>query len=468
MKAVSIGKIAEVTGGRIMQGDPDTILHSVSTDTRKIKQGDLFFALTGEHYDAHDFLAQAAAAGSGGLVVGRRVSLPAGVPVLLVEDTLAALQALAAFNRERFQGPMVGITGSTGKTTTKDMVASVLGVRWRTLKTEGNLNNEIGLPLTLLALDDGVEACTVEMAMRGPGEIAALSRIARPGSAVITNINETHLERLGTVSRIAAAKGELLEHVPPGGFALLNVESPFIKREAKRCRGKVIYYGLEKPTGLMAREIRPERGGLCFNVVLEGELQEFYLPVPGRHNVLNALAAIGVGRELGLTVEEIAAGLAAVALSGMRLEILEAGGLTIINDAYNASPASTRAALEVLRDVSGGRRKIAVLGNMLELGPCAVEIHREIGKKACELGLDFLITVGNLAAGAAEGAVQAGMAWERVFPCTEHAVALRILKGLLHAGDVVLVKGSRGVKMEVVVQGLLKQRAENSKAISPT
>lgn len=463
MKAVAIGKIAEVTGGRIIQGEPGTTLHSVSTDTRKINKGDLFFALSGEQYDAHEFLAEAAAAGSGGLVISRLVSLPPGLPVLLVDDTLAALQALAAYNRDRFQGPVVGITGSTGKTTTKDMVASVLGVRLRTLKTEGNLNNEIGLPLTLLALDDGVEAAVVEMAMRGSGEIAALSRIARPEGAVVTSINETHLERLGTVSRIAAAKGELLEHILPGGFALLNVESPFIKREAKRCRGKVIFYGMGRPADLVAQDLRLEREGFSFNAVFEGERHAFYLPVPGRHNVLNALAAIGVGRELGLTVEEIAAGLAAVSLTGMRLEILEAGGLTIINDAYNASPASTRAALEVLKDMSGGRRAVAVLGNMLELGPHAVEIHKEIGRKAVGPGLDYLITVGNLAAAAAEGAVQAGMAWDRVFPCTEHAVALKILKGLLLNGDVVLVKGSRGMKMETIVRELLK--FEGGKAV---
>ncbi len=464
MKAVAIGKIAEVAGGRIIQGDPGTILHSVSTDTRKIKKGDLFFALSGEHYDAHDFLAEAAAAGAGGLVISRPVSLPPEIPVLLVDDTLAALQALAAYNRDRFRGPVVGITGSTGKTTTKDMVAAVLGVRLRTLKTEGNLNNEIGLPLTLLDLDDSFEAAVVEMAMRGPGEIAALSRIARPEGAVITTINETHLERLGTVGNIAAAKGELLEHVSPEGFALLNMESPFIKREAKRCRGKVIFYGMDEPADLVARDLRPEREGISFNAVFQGESHGFYLPLPGRHNVLNALAAIGVGRELGLTMEEIAAGLATVALSGMRLEILEAGGLTIINDAYNASPASTRAALEVLKDMSGGhRRAIAVLGDMLELGPRALEIHREVGKKAGGQGLDYLVTVGNLAAAAAEGAVQAGMARDRVFPCTEHAGALNILKDLLLNGDVVLVKGSRGMKMETIVREILK--FESGKAV---
>lgn len=458
MKPITIGKLAEVTGGRIIQGDPGIILQSVSTDTRRINKGDLFFALSGERYDAHDFLGVAAAAGSGGLVVSRQESLPSGVPALLVKDTLAALQNLAAFNRGRYKGPVVGVTGSTGKTTTKDMVASVLGARLRTLKTEGNLNNEIGLPLTLLDLDDGIEAAVVELAMRGPGEIDALCRIARPKGAVITNINETHLERLGTVSHIAAAKGEILEHIPPGGFALINAESPFSLREAKRCRGKVVFFGIDRPADLVAEDIRPERGGIHFSAVLEGERHAFYLPVPGQHNVMNALAAIGVGRELGLTVEEIAEGLSAVALTGMRLELLEAGGLTIINDAYNASPASTRAALGVLKEMAGGRRAVAVLGDMLELGPRAGESHREIGETAAGLDLDLLVTVGDLAASAAEGAVQAGMAGERVFPCTEHATAIRILNRLLLDGDVVLVKGSRGMKMEEIVQELLKQR----------
>lgn len=456
MKPLTLREIAAVTGGEIIQGDPGTVINSVSTDSRKIKKGDLFFALSGERYDAHSFLAQAAASGAGGLVVSRRVDLPSGVPVLMVGDTLAALQALAASNRERCGVPVVGITGSTGKTTTKDMVACVLSTRLRTLKTSGNYNNEIGLPLTLLAMDESFEVAVVEMAMRGPGEIDALCRIARPDGAVITNIGETHLELLGTVSNIAAAKGEILDHIPPGGFALLNAESPFIRREAGRCRGKVIFFGIEEPADIRGENIRPDGEGSRFDAVVKGERYEFFLPVPGRHNVMNALAAVGVGLEMGLTAEEIAKGLATVALTGMRLEISEAGGLKVINDAYNASPASTKAALQVLAGTAGGRRKVAVLGNMLELGPRAAAGHREVGETAAGLGVDYLVAVGDLAAGIAEGAAGAGLAAERIFHCANNEGAMKVLDELLQVDDVVLVKGSRGMRMEQIVQHLLK------------
>lgn len=454
MKPITFGDIAEVTGGEILQGDPLAVFNAVSTDTRKIKTGDLFFALRGERYDAHGFLGQAAAAGAGGMVVHRKPDLLPQLPVLLVNDTLTAMQALAASNRAGSRAFLVGVTGSTGKTTTKDMIASVLGTSLHTLKTTGNFNNEIGLPLTLLELEEQCEAAVVEMAMRGPGEIDALCRIARPDAAVVTNIGETHLELLGTVSNIAAAKGEILDHVPPQGFALLNWESPFIHREAARCRGRVIFFGFEQSAGIRAENIRVEGGGSRFDAVAGGWRYTFTLPAPGRHNVMNALAAIGVGKEMGLTDEEIAAGLAATALTGMRLEIIEAGRLKIINDAYNANPASVKAALQTLVELAGERRTVALLGNMLELGPRTVSGHREVGETAARLGLDYLVTVGNLAAAAAEGAVSAGLAAQRVFHCDDNPRAIRVLEDLLQDGDVVLVKGSRGMKMEQIVQHL--------------
>jgi len=454
--ALSIREIASVVRGRVLQGDPAAVFSSVATDTRKIKADDLFIALVGERYDAHNFLTQAVAAGAGGLVVNRMEGLPPGVPVVMVEDTLAALQSLATYNRQRSGVALVGVTGSTGKTTTKDMIASVLGVRRRTLKNEGNFNNEIGLPLTLLELDDSYEAGVVEMAMRGPGEIHTLCEIARPKGAVITNINETHLELLGTVSNIAAAKGEILECIPSEGFALLNAESPFIDREAKRCRGKVVYYGIDQPAEIRGENIRSEGTGSRFDAVIDDQTHNFYLPVPGRHNVMNALAAIGVGLEMGITVEDIASGLASVALTGMRLEVIESGKMKIINDTYNASPASTRAALGVLKDLAGGRRAVAVLGSMLELGARAEGGHREVGETAATLGLDYLITVGELAGHIVEGAVDAGFSQNRAFWRQDHDGAMEILTGLLQDGDVVLVKGSRGMEMERVVQQLLK------------
>jgi UDP-N-acetylmuramoyl-tripeptide--D-alanyl-D-alanine ligase len=336
------------------------------------------------------------------------------------------------------------------------MIASVLETRFRLIKTTGNLNNEIGLPLTLLKIGKDTEVAVVEMAMRGSGEIDSLCRIARPDGAVITNINETHLELLGDVSSIAAAKGEILEHIPPEGFALLNSESPYIRREAGRCRGRVIYFGSDQAADIRAENIRTDGGSSTFNVVAGSERYPCVIPVPGRHNVLNALAAVGVGREMGLADEEITRGLAAIVLTGMRLETINCGGLKIINDTYNASPASTRAALQTLADLAGERRKIAVLGNMLELGPRALEGHKEIGETAAGLNLAGLVTVGDLAAAIYDGAIGAGFPAEKAYQCPDNNEAAGVLKKLLQAGDVVLVKGSRGMKMEQIVVQLIE------------
>jgi UDP-N-acetylmuramoyl-tripeptide--D-alanyl-D-alanine ligase len=451
-----LSEIAMVTGGEIIQGDPGVKFSAVSTDTRAARKGDLFFALSGERYDAHNFLDHAVNAGAGALVISRRVELTPEIPVLMVGDTLSALQSLASVNRARSGAFLVGVTGSTGKTTTKDMIAAVLETRFRLIKTIGNLNNEIGLPLTLLKIGKDTEVAVVEMAMRGLGEIDSLCRIARPDCAVITNINETHLELLGDISSIAAAKGEILEHIPPEGFALLNSGSPYIRREAGRCRGRVIYFGSDQAADIRAENIRTDGGSSTFNVVAGGERYTCVIPVPGRHNVLNALAAVGVGREMGLADEEIARGLAAVVLTGMRLDVINCGGLKIINDTYNASPASTKAALQTLADLAGERRKIAVLGNMLELGPRALEGHREIGETAAVLNLAGLVAVGDLAAAIYDGAIGAGFPAEKAYQCLDNSEAAGVLKKLLQAGDVVLVKGSRGMKMEQIVVQLIE------------
>jgi UDP-N-acetylmuramoyl-tripeptide--D-alanyl-D-alanine ligase len=260
------------------------------------------------------------------------------------------------------------------------------------------------------------------------------------------------------VSSIAAAKGEILEHIHPEGFALLNAESPFIRREAGRCRGRVIFFGLGPGADIRAENIRPVDGGSVFDAVVGDERHMYMLPVPGRHNVANALAAVGAGKEMGLTNEEIARGLAGVVLTGMRLEVIDWGGVKIINDTYNASPASTRAALQTLAELAGGGRKIAVLGNMLELGPRALAGHREVGEAAAGLELDCLVTVGDLAASIHAGAAGAGMEPEKAVHCVDNDSAIRVLEKLLVPGDSVLVKGSRGMKMEQIVHRLVKPR----------
>lgn len=457
MITMTVGQVYRAIGGKLLQGDEGVTVSRVSTDTRQIQPGDLFFALRGERFDAHDFVDRAVAGGAAALVVSRQVPVDAGVPVILVRDTLAGLQSLAAYNRRQFAVPVVGVTGSSGKTTTKDMVAAVLGTRYNVLKTKGNFNNEIGLPLTLLDFSAGHGAAVVEMGMRGPGEIDALCRLARPTCAIINNIGVAHLERLGSMENIARAKGEILDHISTDGFALLPGDSPHAREQARRCHGRVLFFGLDPALDIYARDVRREGTGNRFTVVM-GDVQcEVYLPLPGRHNVMNALAAAGTGLLLGLTPEEVAAGLARVTLSGMRAELVDAGAYTIVNDAYNANPDSTCAALQSLEEIAGDRRKVAVLGDMLELGAGAAEGHRRVGAAVVQHGVALLVTVGALSRETAEGARQAGGAGDGIFPCASKDDAVQVLRRELRPGDVVLVKGSRGMRMEEIIRDLLKE-----------
>lgn len=434
------------------------LYNSVCTDSRKIKKGDLFFALHGENYDGHDFAGKALELGAKGLVLTKMVEglQPDKATVFLVKDTLKALQDLAAFNRRLSGVMLVAVTGSSGKTSTKDLIYNVLSSKYRTIKTQGNFNNEVGLPLTLLQLGEEHQIAVVEMGMRGSKEIDLLSRIALPNGAVITNIGEAHLELLGSVDNIARAKGELLEHVPEQGFAVLHGDSPFIDREAKRCKGKVILYGENPEFNLYLEEITAENGENHFVVAFRDRTEEFFLPLPGRHNVINSLAAIAIGYEFGMSYEEIKKGLGEANLTAMRLEILELNGIKIINDAYNANPDSTKAAIRVLSEMNGSR-KIAVLGDMLELGEMSETAHREVGKYVSEAGVDLLVTVGELGSFIGTGAFEAGLSAGSIHnfhTATEAALALR---NDVKAGDVVLVKGSRGMKMEGFIEALNKQ-----------
>ncbi|MBE3587804.1 MAG: UDP-N-acetylmuramoyl-tripeptide--D-alanyl-D-alanine ligase [Thermoanaerobacteraceae bacterium] len=458
MKNMTVAEIAGILKGRLCQGDPEVRVGAVSIDSRRLASGQLFFALRGERHDGHDFIPAAVAAGAGGVVVDRLVTgIDPAVPVIQVANTLVALQELARYNRRAYRVPVIGVTGSSGKTSTKDLVAAALSRRMQVLKTTGNQNNEIGLPLTLLEMDDGHQAAVVEMAMRGPGEIAFLCDLARPTAGIITNIGEAHVERLGSVESIARAKGELLEAIPPEGFALLHRESPFMEREAARCRGRVYFFGFAEQAHVRALDIRPGGGGNRFKVRLpDGSEGDIYLPLPGRHNVLNALAAVGVAWALGVSLEDAARGLAAASLSPMRLEMVEKNGITIINDAYNANPASTGAALQVLAEMGAGRR-IAVLGDMLELGREAFPGHRRVGAAVAAGAVDYLVTVGELGRIIATGAVEAGFPPGRVFAAASNTEAVDHLRPRLLPGDVVLVKGSRGMGMEQIVRELLEK-----------
>jgi len=446
---ITLGAAAAAMGAVLSGGNPDDVITGVSTDSRTIAPGELFFALTGDRFDGHAFVGQARQKGAAGAVVSRPVEGTPG-PLLLTGDTLAALQRLAAWHRRRFAGPVIAVTGSVGKTGTKDMIAAVLGTRLGVHKTPANFNNEIGLPLTLLALRSCHQAVVLEMAMRAPGEIDHLCRLAGPTAGVITTIGESHLEFLGSIENIARAKGELLDHIPPEGFALLGADSPHLVREAARCRGKVLFYGQAPAADWCLSSYRPSGNGAWLEVRAGDGIHTCFLPLPGRHNAVNALAAIGAGRELGLGFEDIARGLAGLRPSAMRLDVSDLGPILLLDDVYNASPTSAGAALETLAALAGDRRKVAVLGDMLELGELAEAGHRAVGATARRHGVDFLVTVGERARWIAAGAREAGLA--NVVSVPDNRSALAVLADV--EDGAVLVKGSRGMHMEEIVAGL--------------
>ncbi len=450
MAEFSIGEVCSATGGKIITSNDNLGFSGVCTDTRKIRPNNLFVALQGEQFDGHDFIDQALQKGATGVLVQRNDVCALGEGTFfLVKDTRQALQNLAVFHRRRFQLPVIAITGSNGKTTTKDLTAAVLTSRFHVLKTEGNYNNEIGLPLTLLNLTDRHEVAVVEMGMRGLGEIAELAQIGEPTAGIITNVGETHMELLGSLENISAAKSELVSAIPQSGFVLLNGDDPYVRGMKSKARCKVISYGLDSSCNIQATEIALVNQHTSFVCRCFDQVFPVTLPAIGRHNVYNALAAIGAGWELGLTAEEIVRGLLNFQASSMRQHIQQINGYTLINDAYNASPLSMASALNTLQQVTQGRR-VAVLGDMLELGDIAVEAHQRIGRLAAEQGVQVIISVGNLARHISDAAKTAGV--PQVVHCENHQQAQEALNHILRPGDTVLLKGSRGMKMEQLVK----------------
>jgi len=460
----TLAEVASAVRGELAAGSADARVLSAAIDSRAVDAGALFFALPGERVDGHEFVAQAVTAGASGAVVSTTRprdsfgDLPEAFGLIMVDDPARALARLAGWHRRFMKASIVGVTGSAGKTTTKDMIAAVLAESFSVLATEGNMNNEIGLPLTLLRLQPGHDVAVLEMAMRAPGEIAALAETARPDVGVVTNVGYAHIGLLGSQSAIADAKAELVRALPAHGFAVLNGEDPRVRAIERFAPGRSLFYGLSPECSVRAVDVALSEDDTSFAVALDGQAVpdvRFTVPVPGRHNVLNGLAALAVGWRLGIEPEAMARGLASFRPSAMRMHFVKAsGGFTLIDDTYNANPASVRCAIDAALQHAGQRRVIAILGDMLELGDSAAAGHAELGEYAASAGVSGLVTVGSLAALAAQGAVRAGLDPRRCRACDDNVSAARAATEMADADDVILVKGSRGMRMEQIVSAL--------------
>ena len=452
--SLSPDDLAHLTGGRLLARS-DRPIRGAAVDSRAILPGELFVALPGERTDGHEFIAEAVARGAAALLVTRPVPDPAALgdlTVVRVADALAALGAVAAGWRRRFQPLVVGVTGSIAKTSTKEAIAAVLGSQFTTLRSEGNQNNEIGLPLTLLRLGPQHNAAVLEMGMYVGGEIAELARIAAPSIGVVTAVQPVHLARIGSLRAIEAAKGELLEALPPDGRAILNADDPIVRQMGSRSAARSMTYGFDRDADIGAEAVESAGlAGMRFVLRTDAGRRLVSIPTLGRLSVHNALAGAAVGRVAGLSLDAIAAGLGSGWSAPHRVQVVRAGAVTLVDDTYNASPRSVVAALDLLAGLPG--RRGAVLGEMLELGDASAEGHQVVGEAAART-IDWLVVVGQAAAGIAKGALASGMEPGRVSIVADVDAALEFLPPRLRDGDVVLVKASRGIGLERVVAGL--------------
>lgn len=441
--------VAAVTGGQIIHNGADVPIQGISTDSRTLQAGDLFIPLRGERFDGHDYLAQAVRHGAAACL-SEEVVVGLNIPVVQVRDTLLALGDLAAAVRSRFSAPVIGITGTSGKTTTKEMLAAILSRTGPGLKSAGNFNNLIGVPLTLFGLGREQQWAVIEMGMSARGEIARLAQIAAPQIGIITNVGAAHLEQLGGISGVARAKGELFIHLPAGGTAIVNADDPEICQLPLANGVRRLLFGIAPEAQVRASQVRAVDGMVNFLLHLPGTDVPVCLPLPGRHNVQNALAAAAAAWTLGVAATDIAAGLAEFKPCPGRMELMELpGDLVLLEDSYNANPLSMRAALDALYDLGRPGRRIAVLGDMLELGQAARDLHHEVGALVASRA-DWLFTLGDLAGEIAAGAAAHGLPAERIIAASTVDELLDHLQPLLQSGDRLLIKGSRGMRMERV------------------
>ncbi len=447
---LSLAQVAEFISGKgTFDAEAEAVAYSI--DSRTLASGELFFAVRGERLDGHDYVEAALNAGAVGAVIAKDQAVwrfSGARNLLLVDDPLAALQALAVAVRRLWGKPLVAVTGSTGKTTTKEAIAHVLASLYRVHKSVGNLNNHFGLPLQLLKLEPEHDIAVLELGMSHAGEIAALARIAQPDMGVVTNVAPVHLEFFNSVAEIARAKYELIEALPPHGTAVLNADDEYVSGFGRDVRGRVIMYGLHHPADVRGEAVE-QRGpeGSYFELVAGDARQRAHVPLVGLHNVYNALAAVAVAMAHGMSLQQAAGALAGLSAGDKRGQMMEVGGATVINDCYNSNPRALDAMVEVLTGmpVRNGGRRIVVAGEMLELGPSGPELHRRCGRHMGERGVDVVLGVRGAARHITEGAREAKVHAEFVESPEE---AGQWLARAVRPGDLVLLKASRGVRLE--------------------
>lgn len=440
-------EIIAATGAAVSDFD----FTGVTTDSRAVQPGELFVALVGDKFDGHDYCAKAVELGARGVVISHDIeALPDNVAVFKVENTLAAYQEIARAYRRKFAGLKVfAITGSNGKTSTKDLLAACLSAKYKVVKTQGNFNNEIGLPKTLLSIEPDTDIAVVEMGMRGLGQIAELCDIAEPDSGLITNVGETHMELLGSMENIGKAKAEIVEKLPAEGFAILNGDNEYVLKAAEKTNAKVVYFGLSDKCDYCGSDITTTALGTNFTCTEKatGKAVQVRLQLIGEHNVYNALSAIAGAACYGISLEDSAKALATARLTGSRQEIIYIGDITFINDAYNASPASMEAALKTLAEAkkaAKNARSIAVLADMLELGAISEDAHRRVGSWAVEYGTDLVLTYGDEAAYISDQVEKLG---GKAMHFANRQEASDKLRQLADAGDIILLKGSNSMQV---------------------
>jgi UDP-N-acetylmuramoyl-tripeptide--D-alanyl-D-alanine ligase len=458
MNPLSLGQIATFADGALFAGNAEAMVSRISTDSRTLQPGDLFVPLRGENFDGHKFVQQAVERGAVGAMVEENWhgTTLADFALIRVTDTLLGYQTLARNYRAALPLKVIAITGSNGKTSTKDFVAATLGRKFRVTKTEGNFNNHVGLPQTMLAANSDDEIAVWEIGMNHPGEIAALAKLAGPDVAIITNVGIAHIEFMGSREAIALEKGALAEAVAANGTVILNADDPFSEEIAKRTSAKVIRAGIDNGS-VRASDVRQSATGSEFTILEGAHRCRAQLPVPGTHMVQNAMLAIAAGRAFGLSLEECAVGLASTPLTKARLQIKEIDGIQFIDDSYNANPDSMKAALRTLIELDADGRRIAVLGEMGELGDESERGHREVGEAAAELEVDQLISVGPAGAAIARAAQKAGL--ENSVAVDSPEKAAELLGEHASPGDLILVKGSRTARMERVLEAFAQRQS---------